>query len=45
MAARPNVAAAEFSYIEMMFPETFDPEISLAGRGKTIGEVSCECDE
>jgi hypothetical protein len=27
MAALPNVAAAEFSYIEMMFPETLEPEI------------------
>lgn len=25
IAARPNVAAAEFSYIEMMFPETLEP--------------------
>jgi hypothetical protein len=29
MAARPNVAAAEFGYIEMMFPDTLDPEISV----------------
>lgn len=25
IAALPNVAAAEFSYIEIMFPETLDP--------------------
>ena len=25
MAALPNVAATEFSYIEMMFPETLEP--------------------
>jgi len=28
MAALPNVAAAEFSYIEMMFPVTLDPKVS-----------------
>ncbi len=29
MAALPNVAAAEFSYIEIMFPETLDPKVRL----------------
>lgn len=27
MAALPSVAAAEFSYIEIMFPDTLDPEV------------------
>ena len=32
MAARPNVAAAEFSYMEMMFPDTLDPESVSFGK-------------
>jgi len=30
MAALPKVAAAEFSYIAIMFPETLEPKINYA---------------
>lgn len=34
IAALPNVAAAEFLYMEMIFPDTFEPILSSEFKGR-----------